>query len=215
MIDDEINNRFVNAYRSLESSLYGALKDAENNRRNAYTNIMGAANKSGMMYSNFPERSKIQYDTYTYLPAIEGAQNTYQTGLQKIRNSAIDLSNQLASINEAVSDLNEKNKNETWGQYKFNENSDKMGAWFYDNDGNPVRMSTYLLNNGLLTDNATILKYAQQLLSEDRYERLLKILSANPYKNLTYNAGPTYTDNNYDFLSQEDNQLLNELGLGF
>lgn len=77
------------------------------NRDNDYANIMSGANRAGVMYSNFPERSKVQYQTGTYLPGLEKAYTTYQTGLDKIRNNVLQYANKIKSLQEAIADLNE------------------------------------------------------------------------------------------------------------
>ena len=106
MINDTIDP-FINAYRdSLDRQRDLANQNLANTRRNQFQSIMAGANKVGMMYSNFPERSKIQYDTGTYIPAVSKVQSTYQTGLDKLRSNTVDLANQLKSINEAIADLN-------------------------------------------------------------------------------------------------------------
>lgn len=103
----------------------------DNQRRNDFASIMAGANTSGMMYSNFPERSKIQYNTSTYQPSIVKVQDTYRTGLDKLRSNTINLKNQLASINEAIanlnsvktgSNLNNNNNNNNLSQLKINTN---------------------------------------------------------------------------------------------
>jgi hypothetical protein len=106
MINDTIDP-FINAYRdSLDRQRDLANQNLANNRRNQFQSIMAGANKVGMMYSNFPERAKIQYDTGTYIPAISKVQSTYQTGLDKLRSNTVNLANQLKTINEAIDDLN-------------------------------------------------------------------------------------------------------------
>ena len=106
MIDQELDP-FITAYRdSLERQRDLSLQNLANQRKLDQTAIMTGANKAGMMYSNFPQRSKIQYDTQTYLPGQIKIQQGYQTGLQKLRENIINTSNQLKSINEAIADLN-------------------------------------------------------------------------------------------------------------
>lgn len=106
MINQEVDP-FITAYRdSLERNRDLAVQNLDNTRKLQFQNIMSGANKAGMMYSNFPQRSKIQYDTQTYNPARVKIQQTYQTGLDKLRSNIINLSNQMKSINEAIADLN-------------------------------------------------------------------------------------------------------------
>lgn len=82
------------------------MQNLDNQRRNDFRTIMSNANTAGMMYSNFPQRSKIQYDTQTYMPSQTKIQSTYQTGLQKLRQNIINTSNQLKTINDAIAELN-------------------------------------------------------------------------------------------------------------
>lgn len=106
MINQEVDP-FINAYReSLDRQKDLAMQNLENQRRNDYASIMSNANVAGAMYSNFPQRSKIQYDTQTFMPNQIKTQQTYQTGLQKLRENIISTSNQLKSINDAIAELN-------------------------------------------------------------------------------------------------------------
>ena len=68
---------------------------------------MTNANARGMMYSNFPQRDKLRYQTETYLPNVTKAQNTYQTGIDKIRSNAVSVANDIRSIEQAIADLNQ------------------------------------------------------------------------------------------------------------
>lgn len=107
MIDKTVDP-FINAYReSLERQKDLAMQSLGNQRRNDFQTIMSNANAAGMMYSNFPQRSKIQYDMQTFMPNQIKTQQTYQTGLQKLRENIINTSNQLKSINDAIAELNE------------------------------------------------------------------------------------------------------------
>lgn len=106
MINQDVDP-FINAYRdSLERQRDLSMQNLDAQRRNDYRTIMSGANAAGMMYSNFPQRSKIQYDTQTYMPTQAKIQSTYQTGLQKLRQNIISTSNQLKSINDAIAELN-------------------------------------------------------------------------------------------------------------
>lgn len=106
MITEEVDP-FINAYReSIDKQKDLAMQNLQNQRRNDFQTIMSNANSAGMMYSNFPQRSKIQYDTQTFLPNQIKIQSTYQTGLQKLRENIIKSSNQLKTINDAIAELN-------------------------------------------------------------------------------------------------------------
>lgn len=98
---------FYKNYREQLSRLKEAnMRSLENQRNLAQQQMMAGANKAGMMYSNFPERSKIQYDTDTYIPAVQKAQTSYQTGLDALRNNMLKYQNQIAEINKSIADLN-------------------------------------------------------------------------------------------------------------
>lgn len=134
MINDKVDP-FISKYRDdLEHQRDLAFQNIDNTRRNDFANIMGAANTAGMMYSNFPQRTKKQYDTSTYMPNQAKIQSTYQTGLDKLRSNTINLSNQLKSINEAIADLNKTNGN---GGNKRNAYTVTIGDQQYTVVGNP------------------------------------------------------------------------------
>ena len=98
---------YIQAYRDSLQEQYDATKaNIDQQRSNDFATIMAQANTKGMMFSNFPERSKIQYDTETYTPALVNARQTYQTGLDKLRSTGVNLANQIKSIEEKISDLN-------------------------------------------------------------------------------------------------------------
>lgn len=98
---------YLQAYRdSLKEQYDAAVANIEQQRDNDFANIMAQANTKGMMFSNFPERSKYQYDTGTYTPNIIKTRQTYQTGLDKLRTTGANLANQIRSIEEKIADLN-------------------------------------------------------------------------------------------------------------
>lgn len=106
MIDSTIDP-FINAYRdSLQQQRDLAMQNLDNTRRNDYASIMSNANTAGALYSNFPQRDKIKYDTQTYQPNQIKIQQSYQTGLDKLRSNIISTANQLKTINEAIAELN-------------------------------------------------------------------------------------------------------------
>ena len=99
-------NAFIRNYRdALKAQRDSAEKQLQQQRRNNFASIMGGANRAGVLYSNLPERSKLQYNTQTYYPALTKIQTSYQTGLDSLRNNAINLWNQIRSYNEALRDL--------------------------------------------------------------------------------------------------------------
>lgn len=217
-------NDFVKAYRdALRSDYTATINQIEQQRRNDEASIMSNANSSGMMYSNFPERDKMKYEAETYLPNRQKAFTTYQTGLDKLRANAVNAYNNIKSIESAIANLNSSGSGGTGGggdddiKYWGSAIAKDGGTWFYDNNGNPIRFSTWAVNNGAKT-SSDMLKYAQQALSTDEYNRLKNIYDAQQgtkHPNFTRNAGKNYTENNYSYLSPEDNSFLDSLGLGF
>lgn len=75
-------------------------------RRQQQASIMSQANVAGMLYSNFPQRAKIQYDATTYNPTLARLSNTYHTGLNDLRNKGTQLANNLLTMEQAIADLN-------------------------------------------------------------------------------------------------------------
>lgn len=220
MNDEEVNS-FISSYRDLDRQQADAMVNLYNNRRNAFTDIMSGANKAGMMYSNFPELSKMRYDTGTYYPAAIKIQQTYQTGLDKLRSGATNYVNTLASINEAIADLEESGKPN--GSSTINDAGDywySMGeedSQFRDVNGNSIRMGTALKRKGIISQE-DILKYAQQYLGQNTYNQLKTIWDRQQntkHPNFYYNVGKDFVQPNYSYLSPEDNALLGRLGLGF
>ncbi len=80
------------------------LLDEQRRQQQAIT--MGEANRAGMLYSNFPQRTMIQYDTNTYMPALTKLRTSYQTGLDDLRNKGAQLANNILTTQEAINDLN-------------------------------------------------------------------------------------------------------------
>lgn len=104
--EDQIKPFYQNYRESLSRQYETALQNLEQQRRNAQTSIMSGANKAGMMYSNFPTRSKIQYDMNTYTPTQTKLHTTYQTGLDTLRNNILNYQNSIKDIQDAIKTLN-------------------------------------------------------------------------------------------------------------
>lgn len=99
-------SEFIDNYRQALKAQYDANnKQLEQNRRQAQISAMASANKAGTLYSNFPERVKIAYDTQTYEPALIKNRTSYQTALDSLRNNAVSLWNNIKSYSEAIEDL--------------------------------------------------------------------------------------------------------------
>lgn len=106
---NQIKDFYQNYRDSLDRQYQSALQSLDQQRKNAQTSIMGGANKAGMLYSNFPARAKIQYDTSTYQPAQIKLQNTYQTGLDTLRSNILKYQNSIAEIQDSIAHLNSMN----------------------------------------------------------------------------------------------------------
>lgn len=104
--DDEWQNFYKNYRESLSSQYENAKNSLEQQRKNAQASIMSGANKAGILYSNFPQRSKIQYDQNTYQPAQIKLNTTYQSGLDALRNNILKYQNSIADIQDAIAHLN-------------------------------------------------------------------------------------------------------------
>lgn len=103
---EQIKDFYQNYRDSLDRQYQSALQSLDQQRKNAQTSIMSSANKAGMMYSNFPARSKIQYDQSTYQPAQIKLQSSYQTGLDTLRNNILKYQNSIAEIQDSIAHLN-------------------------------------------------------------------------------------------------------------
>lgn len=103
-------NEWQDFYRNYRENLSRQNEVGKQNlwqqRRNAQASIMSGANKAGMLYSNFPERSKIQYDAQTYDPAVIKMQTSYQTGLDTLRNNILKYQNSIKDLQENIAHLN-------------------------------------------------------------------------------------------------------------
>ena len=104
--ENQIKDFYQNYRDSLDRQYQSALQSLDQQRKNAQTSIMSGANKVGMMYSNFPMRSKIQYDQNTYQPNLIKLRNTYTTGLDTLRNNILKYQNSIADIQDSIAHLN-------------------------------------------------------------------------------------------------------------
>lgn len=98
---------FYKNYRDSLSRQYETAQQAlEQQRKNAQASIMSGANKVGMLYSNFPVRSKLQYDQNTYQPAQIKLYDTYRTGLDALRSNILNYQNTIKDIQDSIAHLN-------------------------------------------------------------------------------------------------------------
>ena len=104
--DDQLSEFYKNYRESLSSQYENAKNLLAQQRKNYQQSIMAGANKSGMLYSNFPERAKIQYDADTYEPNYRKLQTTYQTGLDTLRSNIAKYQNAIAELQANTENLN-------------------------------------------------------------------------------------------------------------
>lgn len=103
----ESNNEFVNNLRTALTESYDAgMANLANQRQLDQSAIMNKANKAGVMFSNIPQRMKIQYDTSTYMPAQVNLRNSYQTGLDTLRQNGLNAANQVAYYQQMIDHYN-------------------------------------------------------------------------------------------------------------
>ena len=233
----EINNAlssisdFANKYRDyLEGQRNMAVQNLDNARNNAFQNIMANSNTAGMMYSNFPERSKYQYNTATYLPARTKIEDTYNTGLDALKNNVVKMANSLAEYNDEIASLNKRSQSNTSnsdlpvGAYALNDSGDYLkrratddGTNFFNSKDEPVRFGTTLRHSGI-TDTEGILDAALYVLDENAGNWLKDIYNtarANGYGNIVINAGDDFEPIGLDFLSDAEKAFMDSLGLSF
>ena len=107
MYDTETIKGFYQNYRdSLDRQYQSAVQALDQQRKNAQASIMSGANKVGMLYSNFPTRSKIQYEQGTYQPALIKLNTSYRTGLDTLRNNIAKYQDSIAEIKDSIAHLN-------------------------------------------------------------------------------------------------------------
>lgn len=103
---NQIKDFYQNYRDSLDRQYQTAIQSLDQQRKNAQTSIMSGANKAGMLYSNFPARTKVQYDQSTYQPALTKLQSSYQTGLDALRNNILKYQNSISEIKDSIAHLN-------------------------------------------------------------------------------------------------------------
>lgn len=98
---------FMQRYRdAMARNRDAGLIQLNQQRENDQANVMSQANTARMLYSNFPTRSKMQYDVNTYNPNLLKIQSAYTTGLDSLRNKGVELANYLKSMQESINDYN-------------------------------------------------------------------------------------------------------------
>lgn len=104
--EDQIKEFYKNYRDSLDRQYQSSLQSLNQQRTNAQAAIMSGSNKAGMLYSNFPVRSKIQYDQNTYQPTLIKLNSTYRTGLDTLRNNILRYQNSIAELQDNIEHLN-------------------------------------------------------------------------------------------------------------
>lgn len=101
------NDEFIKNYRkSLQDVYDSGVLALENQRSLDQASIMNQANKAGVMFSNIPQRMKTQYDTQTYMPNLTNLRQTYQTGLDTLRNNSLNAINTIKYYQDMINHYN-------------------------------------------------------------------------------------------------------------
>lgn len=111
-MDTSMFEPYLKNYREALRNLYASTRQNQDNTRDLkYGNIMSSANTAGMMYSNFPERSKMQYVANTYIPSTAKAYTTYTTGLDTLRRNIANTYNIIKEYENAGNNLGKSSNN--------------------------------------------------------------------------------------------------------
>lgn len=235
---NDVNQFFLSYRDALKNNYDSAVSALKQNKRNDDASIMSSANRQGLMYSNFPQRAKIQTES-TYLNNLANARNSYQTGLDKLRSNAVNTYNTIKSYQEAISDLNDATAKlssggtsgtggTSGGDGTSGDNvktiagtpyavvQDSTGTHFYNvNTGDPVTYSTVANAAGVSASNADYINGLKEMNLNKEADAVQRILNAQGGRQeYYYNTGPNKSNEIYNYLSPEDNAILKGLGLG-
>lgn len=157
---EDVNEFYKNYQDALEQQRDLTKQQLEQQRSNDFASIMSNANVQGALYSNFPAREKLKYDVSTYQPRLVKAQQSYQTGLDKLRANALKSWNSIRAIQEKIDDINELDNIESSGTTtpstttpgttagdgtaKYAQNG--ADFQFTDKNGNPISFYEYASN---------------------------------------------------------------------
>lgn len=157
---EDVNEFYKNYQDALEQQRDLTRQQLEQQRSNDFASIMSNANVQGALYSNFPAREKLKYDVSTYQPRLVKAQQSYQTGLDKLRANALKSWNSIRAIQEKIDDINELDNIESSGTTggttppgtttagdgtaKYTQNG--ADFQFTDKNGNPISFYEYASN---------------------------------------------------------------------
>lgn len=107
------NDFLKNLREALQQSYNAGIAQLNNQRTLDQAAIMNRANKAGVMFSNIPQRMKIQYDTSTYMPNQVKLNQSYQSGLDALRNAGVNAANQVAYYQQMIDHYNTLPTNNT------------------------------------------------------------------------------------------------------
>lgn len=123
------DNEFIQNLRTALTESYEAgMANLDNQRQLDQSAIMNKANKAGVMFSNIPQRMKIQYDTNTYMPTQVKLRNSYQTGLQSLRENAINMANQVNYYQQMIDHYNTMPTSNSSGTSSVNLIQEALGS---------------------------------------------------------------------------------------
>lgn len=109
------NDFLKNLREALKQSYDAGIAQLNNQRTLDQSAIMNRANKAGVMFSNIPQRMKMQYDTNTYMPNQVKLNQSYQTGLDALRNAGVNAANQVAYYQQMIDHYNTMPTSNTTG----------------------------------------------------------------------------------------------------
>lgn len=158
---EDVNEFYKNYQDALEQQRDLTKQQLESQRANDFASIMSNANVQGALYSNFPAREKLKYDVSTYQPRLAKAQQSYQTGLDKLRANALEAWNNIQTIQEKIADINEMDQIEgggatpatttptTTGDGTAKVQQNGADFQFKDANGNPISFYEYAANQNM------------------------------------------------------------------
>lgn len=231
----QINENYANQQNQLNTQKNQAAESASMQAAGSGGSFGGAANIANRKYYEqtfVPAQTQLQTNQSQ---ALENAQT-------QANNNRLTLETQMASMMDEISRLGqqryyeelERERQEKLArqqlaaqnsiskylgqvqqqQRKYDATPDSSGGLqFYNtNSGNAVKFGTAYFGNGGASGNNSILNAigSNFTTGSNEYQRLSEILKYNSKKKLTNAAGKTY---NYNYLSKEDADLLNRLGL--
>ena len=189
--------------RYYQQAYVPAVTQMQTNRANDFSSAESQANKNRLSLQQTLAQLNDEADRY--------ALQRYDAAVQAERDEAYRQA-QLALQRQQLAAEQAKYAKNGWGRAQ----QDDYGTTFFGNNGSVVTMGTYLKNNGVAGNNANILAYAKNYLSDDELAQLNRIVNAQAntkHANLAYTTSNAYQNKKY--LSDADNALLRRLGVTF